>query len=144
MPQPPPHPISKPEPQIDPAPAEQPDPNASPEKRGFQENNYSDLLYAAKWKPPSRPPREMWRYPGSRAPREYMCSSEFLETTGIKPSRKPRVRKFTPENPWQPKPPEPLLKKTPAERQKPPLKSPEERKRPGPKPGRKKKRPPSP
>ena len=127
MSQPPPHLITKSKPEIDPAPPE-PNPNASPEKRGIGEDDYSDFYYAAKLKPeppspnerPSRTPQEWWRYPGGSSVRpEYMCSNEFMETTGVKPIRGQWNRKFTPENPWQRKNPERVERKKPGRKPKP-------------------------
>lgn len=123
MPQPPPHPISKLEPEPDPAPAE-PNPNASSEKRGLGEGDDSNPYYAPRrrllsnnpLKPP--PPEESWRRPANGPPRaEYMCSNEYMESVGIVPARPQWERKFTPENPWQRKPP--VRNKTPEEKKKP-------------------------
>lgn len=114
MPQPPPHPVSKPQPKIGPSPVE-PNPDGSPEKRDFLEDDDSELLYASGSRPPSRQPNEMWRRPGWEPRPEYICSDELLETTGIKPRSRQMTRKYSPENPWIPRPPRLAPAKKPPE-----------------------------
>lgn len=125
MPQPPPSPIPVLEPNPDLVPFDEADPDAPSQiKRGLGEEDDSDHYYALQRRHPSANPAKpnspegSWRKPGSGPPRaEYMCSNEFMESVGIVPARPQWNPKFTPENPWQRKPPVP--KKSPQQKKQP-------------------------